>query len=52
MEYFLSDHFALNIDLKYIVLDVDIGFKGAGYDMKDSTSLNAFRTGLGVKYYF
>lgn len=49
---FLSQSVALNIDLKYVMLDVDMGFKGAGYDVKDSTSLNAFVTGVGVKYYF
>lgn len=52
MECFLSEHVALNVDLKYVMLDVDIGFNGAGFDVKDSTSLNAFVTGVGVKYYF
>jgi outer membrane protein W len=52
MECFLSPSVALNIDLKYVMLDVDIGFKGAGYDVKDNTSLNAFVTGFGIKYYF
>lgn len=52
MECFLSESVAMNIDLKYEMLDVDMGFKGAGYDVKDSTSLNAFVTGIGVKYYF
>lgn len=36
IECFLSEHVALNMDLKYVMLDADIGFNGAGYDMKDS----------------
>jgi outer membrane protein W len=52
MEYFLAENVALNLGLKYVWLDVDIGFDGAGYDEKESTSLNAFVTGVGVKYYF
>lgn len=52
MECFLSESVAMNIDLKFEMLDVDMGFKGAGYDVKDSTSLNVFVTAIGVKYYF
>jgi outer membrane protein W len=52
IELFISDHFALSLDVKYTWLRVDIGFEGAGLDSKESTSLNAVVVGAGLKYYF
>jgi len=52
IEFFIFDHFALNLDVKYIWLQVDIGFEGAGLYSKDSTNLDALVIGTGLKFYF
>jgi outer membrane protein len=51
-EFFINKNLALNVDLKYLLSSTDIGFDGAGYDESDSSRLNAFTFGVGIKYYF
>ena len=52
IEFFIFDHFALNLDVKYIWLEVDIGFEGAGFYSRDSTRLDSLVVGAGLKFYF
>jgi len=52
VEFFISDHFALNLDVKYIWLQVDIGFEGGGFFSEGSSNLDALTAGVGLKYYF
>ncbi|MFC1813353.1 OmpW family protein [Thermodesulfobacteriota bacterium] len=52
IEFFISDHFAFNLDVKYIWQETNIGFDGAGFDSSDSSNLDALVAGVGVKYYF
>jgi len=52
IEFFINDHFALNLDVKYIWQETNIGFDGAGFDSSDSSHLDALTAGVGLKYYF
>jgi outer membrane protein len=52
IEFFIFDHFALNLDVKYIWLQVDIGFEGSGFFSRDSTRMDALVAGAGLKFYF
>ena len=53
VEIFLNEHFALTIDLKYIWNEVDIDFKAPGLATEEhSVDVDAFTSGIGLKYYF
>ncbi len=52
VEYFVNEHFALNLDFKYIWNDVDFIFKDSGTRWKTEFDLDTFYTGVGIKYYF
>jgi outer membrane protein len=52
VEYFVNEHFALNLELKYIFNEVDFIFKTPGDRWKEAVDLDTFYTGVGIKYYF
>ena len=53
VEIFLDEHFAFNLELKYLWNKTDMILQAPGYlTEKDSIDLNIFVTGVGFKYYF
>jgi outer membrane protein len=53
VEYFLNEHFALNLDFKYIFNNTDARLKFPNESwIEESVSLNLFTLGAGLKFYF
>ena len=53
VEIFLDEHFAFNLEMKYLWNKTDLKFKAPGYWTEEvSIDLNTFVTGVGFKYYF
>ena len=54
IEYFFNNHFAFNLDFKYIWNNVDVDFEEpGGYSVNDKNlDMDFFSAGIGFKYYF
>ena len=54
IEYFFNNHFAFNLDFKYIWNNVDVDFEEpGGYSVNDKNlDMDFFSAGTGFKYYF
>ena len=54
IEYFFNNHFAFNLDFKYIWDNVDVDFEEpGGYSVNDkNVNVDFFSAGIGFKYYF
>ena len=53
IQFLLNEHFALDLDLKYIWNNTDIEAKAPGYETEEiSMDLDNFYVGIGLKYYF
>ena len=52
VDILLIEHLVMNIDIKYAIMETDIGYNGAGYDESSETDIKTLSTGLGIKYYF
>jgi len=54
IEYFYNNHFAFNLDFKYISDSVDADFEEpGGYSVNDKNlDMDFFSAGIGFKYYF
>lgn len=53
IQFLLNEHFALDLDLKYIWNETDVEAKAPGYTTEEiSVDLDNFYVGIGLKYYF
>jgi outer membrane protein len=54
VEYFFNNHFAFNLDFKYIWDNVDVDLREpGGYSVNDkNVDVDFFSAGIGFKYYF
>jgi outer membrane protein len=53
IQFLLNEHFALDLDLKYIWNKTDFEAKAPGYEKEEfSVDLDNFYVGIGLKYYF
>jgi outer membrane protein len=54
IEYFFNNHFAFNLDFKYICNKVDVDLEEpGGYSVNDKNlDMDSFSAGMGFKYYF
>ena len=54
IEYFFNNHFAFNLDFKYIWNNVDVDFEEpGGYSVNDKNlDMDSYSAGIGFKYYF
>jgi outer membrane protein len=53
LEYFFNDHIAFNLDLKYIMTNIDVDGDVDGTRLRDDKiDADAFTAGVGFKYYF
>jgi outer membrane protein len=53
IQFLLNEHFALDLDLKYIWNNTDIEAKAPGYSTEEiSVDLDNFYVGVGLKYFF
>ena len=53
IQFLLNEHFALDLDLKYIWNKTDFKAESPGYETEeDSIDLDNFYVGIGLKYYF
>jgi len=54
IEYFFNNHFAFNLDFKYIWSNVDVDLEEpGGYSVNDKNlDVDFFSAGIGFKYYF
>jgi len=53
IQFLLNEHFALDLDLKYIWNKTDFKAESPGYETEEvSIDLDNFYVGIGLKYYF
>jgi outer membrane protein W len=53
IQFLLNEHFALDLDLKYVWNKTDFDAKAPGYETEEiSVDLDNFYVGIGLKYYF
>jgi outer membrane protein len=53
VEYFINEHFALNLDFKYLFNNTDIKLKSSDESwLEESIGLDLFTFGAGLKFYF